>query len=294
MVENFGQYIGEREKASSLQVLSMVLRQPLLLLRELISPPGDTLLYLLGQGLPLMFVPYLTVDTWLLMGLPLLGLLLAQGSNNPLSINIRYTLLVVPGLFAGAVLWWQRHQPLFRSSRRLRRVWAGCILLSLLFALASNPNRSLSFLIPDSIDPWVHRNPVEQWRHGIAAREVLRQIPAGAPAAASTPLVPRLAARPVLVRFPRSIEYLDRQGRVRRVEWIAADLAWMRRYAPAFRRERGELEDSRELFEELRGEYGVRRFEDGLVILQRGADDVPGERQALERFLRETPLRGRS
>jgi uncharacterized membrane protein len=293
MVENFGQYLGEKEKASSLQVLSQVLRQPLLLLRELISPPGETLRYLLGQGLPLMFVPYLALDTWLLMGLPLLGLLLAQGDNNPLSINIRYTFLVVPGLFAGAILWWQRHQPLFRSARRLRRVWAGCILLSLLFALTSNPNRSLSFLIPDSIDPWIHRNAVEQWSHGVAARSVLRQIPDGAPVAANTPLVPHLADRQVLVRFPRSIEYLDRRGRRQRVEWIAADLAWMRRYAPAFRRERGELEDSRELFEELRGDYGVRTFDDGVVLLQRGAADEPAGRQALEEYLGEPPPSGR-
>ena len=55
------------------------------------------------------------------MGLPLLGLLLAQGFNNPLSINIRYTYLVVPGLFAGAVFWWRGRQVLFES-RRLRRI----------------------------------------------------------------------------------------------------------------------------------------------------------------------------
>ncbi|MFM7674971.1 MAG: DUF2079 domain-containing protein, partial [Synechococcus sp.] len=53
MVENFGQYLGEREQASSLQVLLLVLRQPLVVLRELVSPPLDTLRYLLAQGLPL-------------------------------------------------------------------------------------------------------------------------------------------------------------------------------------------------------------------------------------------------
>jgi hypothetical protein len=130
---------------------------------------------------------------------------------------------------------------------------------------------------------------VEQWRHGATARAVLRQIPAGASLAASTPLVPQLAERPVLVRFPRSIEYLDRQGRRQRVEWIAADLAWMRRYAPAFRRERGELEDSREVFGQLRGEYGVRAFADGVVLLQRNADDDHRARAALERLLSELP-----
>ncbi|MEB3321199.1 MAG: DUF2079 domain-containing protein, partial [Synechococcaceae cyanobacterium] len=287
MVENFGQYLGEREKASSLQVLGHALAQPLLLLRELVSPPGGTLRYLLGQGLPLMFVPYLAIDAWLLMGLPLLGLLLAQGDNNPLSINIRYTFLVVPGLFAGALCWWQRHGALFAGSRRLRAVWTGCVLLSLLFTLTGNPNRSLSFLIPDSVDPLVYSTPAAQWRHGAAARQALRTLPAGAPAAASTPLVPHLAQREVLVRFPQSIEYLDRSGERRPVQWIAVDLDWLRRYAPAFRKDREALEDSLERLEELRGAYAVRRVSDGVVILERGGREDADARAALDALVAE-------
>jgi uncharacterized membrane protein len=287
MVENFGQYLGEREKASSVEMVGHALAQPLLLLRELVSPPWPTLKYLLAQGLPLLFVPYLALDSWLLMGLPLLGLLLAQGDNNPLSINIRYTFLVVPGLFAGAVLWWRRHAARFAGSRRLRAVWSGCILLSLLFTLVGNPNRSLSFLIPDSVDPFVYSSPLAQWRHGAAAREALRLIPAEASAAASTPLVPHLAARPVLVRFPGSIEYLDRQGRRRPVDWIAVDLDWMRRYAPAFRRDREALEDSLERLRDLRGTYAVVAVRDGVVILERGGRPDAAAESALEALLAE-------
>jgi len=285
MVENFGQYLGGKESASSLQVFGHALRQPLILLRELMSPPGQTLRYLLGQGLPLLFVPYLSIDSWLLMGLPLLGLLLAQGNNNPLSINIRYTFLVVPGLFAGAVYWWQRHSRIFATSRRLRAVWTGCILLSLLFTLASNPNRSLSFLIPDSVDPWVHSSPLRQWQHGRQARQALLLIPAGASVAASTPLVPHLAARPVLVRFPESIDYLDRERKRQPVEWIAVDLDWMGRYAPAFRRERQALKESRERLTALRGAYAVKAVRDGVVILQRNGSQDPAARAALDALL---------
>ncbi len=285
MVENFGQYLGEQESASSLQVLKHALRQPLVLLRELVSPPKQTLRYLLGQGLPLMFVPYLALDSWLLMGLPLLGLLLAQGNNNPLSINIRYTFLVVPGLFAGAVFWWQGHGQTFASSRRLRALWKGCILLSLLFTLTSNPNRSLSFLIPDSIHPWVFSSPLRQWRHGQQARQALQMVPAQAAAAASTPLVPHLAQREVLVRFPESIAYLDRDRHPSPVEWIAVDLDWMHRYAPAFRKERSALKNSLERLRELQSDYGVRAFADGVVILQRHGREDRAARGELEGWL---------
>ncbi len=284
MVENFGQYIPGQEQASSLQVLRQALGQPLILLRELVSPPGQTLRYLLGQGLPLMLVPLVALDSWLLMGLPLLGLLLAQGSNNPLSINIRYTLLVVPGLFAGTVLWWERHAQAFQS-RRLRAVWAGCIVLSLLFTVGGNPNRSLSFLIPDSVQPWVYSAPLAQWQHGQEAQRALQLIPAGASVAASTPLVPHLAQREVLVRFPDGVTYRDRTGQERQVEWIAVDLDWFQRYGVAFRRDQRALERSQEQLRELTGRYGVQTVRDGVAILQRGRSDNPAARQALAPWL---------
>ncbi len=284
MVENFGQYLNDAEQASSLEVLLKALGQPLVVLRELIWPPGETLRYLLAQGLPLMLVPLISLDSWLLMGLPLLGLLLAQGSNNPLSINLRYALLVVPGLFAGAIEWWRRHpQPFAR--RRLRRVWSGCIALSLLFTLLANPNRSLSFLIPDSIDPWVYSSPPRQWSHGANARDLLRLIPEGASVAATTPLIPHLAQRPVLIRFPNGVIYRDRQGRHNAVDWIAVDLDWLRRYEVAFPSEREALENSLEGLSSLSEPYGVRAFSDGVVLLQRNQPDVMPARRQLEELI---------
>ena len=280
MVENFGQYIPGREEASSLEVLRQALQQPLVVLRELVSPPRQTLTYLAGQGLPLLFVPLISLDAWLLMGLPLLGLLLAQGDNNPLSIHIRYTLLVVPGLFAGAILWWQRHPGLWQH-RRVRQLWAAGVALSLLFTVGGNPNRSLSWLIPDSIRPWVYSSPLQQWQHGRAARAVLAEVPPQASVAASTPLIPPLALRPVLVRFPDHHQVQDRAGRAFPVDWIAVDLDWMRRYAVAFRKERRALRASLRELDALQKEYGIRRVEDGVVLLQRGRADDP---EALRRW----------
>jgi hypothetical protein len=221
----------------------------------------------------------------MLMGLPLLGLLLAQGSNNPLSITIRYTFLVVPGLFAGTVFWWQRHGGAF-SSRWLRGFWTGAVLLSLLFSLTSNPHRSLSFMVPDSVNPWVYRSGVEQWQHAQAARSALALIPPQSPTAATTHLVHPLARRPVLVRFPQSVTYRDRQGQLQSVDWIAADLGRLQRYEVAFNEDRDTLESSLKRFQEIRGSYGVRKVVDGVVILQRGGQDAPGARLALENLLK--------
>ena len=267
------------------------MQQPLVLLQELVSPPSDTLLYLAGQGLPLLFIPWIALDSWLLMGLPLLGLLLAQGSNNPLSINIRYTYLVVPGLFAGSALWWQRHQPLF-ASRRLRRVWAGCILLSLLFTLGSNPNRSLSWLIPDSIQPLVYSNPIRQWQHSQQAHAVLGLIPSEASVAASTPLIPHLAARQVLVRFPDHVAYQTRAGQATPVEWIAVDLDQQRRYAVAFPQEQKALKRSLRLLKTLPGDgYQVQEVRDGVVLLQRNGPVQPAAGKQLNQLLAEAKQR---
>ena len=100
-------------------------------------------------------------------------------------------------------------------------------------------------------------------------------IPAGGTVSANTPLIPQLAQREVLVRFPGSMSYLDRDRRQRQVEWIAMDLDWMSRYAAAFRKERVELEASLLRLDDLLGDYGVRRVADGVVILQKGARMIP-------------------
>jgi uncharacterized membrane protein len=285
MVENFGHYIEGQEEASSLEVLRSALGQPPVLLRELVNPPDQTLRYLIGLTLPLMLVPLVSIDAWLLISLPMLGLLLARGSNNPLSINIRYTYLVVPGLYAGAALWWQRHLGLFQS-RRLRRVWMGCMALSLIFTLTSNPNRSISWLVPDSVSPWVHVGLQESWQRARQSRLLLQVIPPGVPVAASTHLVPPLARREVLVRFPQSITYLDREGREQPVDWVAVDLERLRRYAPAFEEDRDVLQLCRERLQAMGTDFGIQALRDGVVILERGAADVEGSRDGLEQLLR--------
>ena len=269
MVENFGQYLGEHndQGSSSLGVLQRVISQPLLVLQQLVDPPGQTLLYLLGHSLPFLFVPLISLDAWLLAGPCLLGLFLAQGANDPLSITIRYTLLVVPGIALGAVFWWQhRVQPW--PGRRLRLAWGSALSLSLLLTISSNPHRSLSFVIPDSVNPWVYSAPLQQWVHGRAARQALAVIPDQASVAANTPLVPLLARRSVVVRFPFDTGYLDRDGAPQQVDWIAVDLDLLTRYGVAFRGDWRQLRNSRAWIAEHRATYPVQAIADGVVVMQ--------------------------
>ena len=164
----------------------------------------------------------------------------------------------------------------------------GCIALSLLFTLTSNPNRSLSWLVPDSISPWVHVPLAAQWSHAAEARQAIRLIPREATVAATTHLVPKLAQREVLVRFPNAITYADRKRQIHPVDWVAADLGRLQRYAPAFNEDQDVLEKATERLTAMGRSYGIRALRDGVVILQRGAPDLPGTREALERLLRSS------
>ena len=289
MVENFGQYLqpSQAEGVNSIGVIRQIITNPLLLLKELVEPPAQTLLYLLGQALPFLFVPLICLDTWILSGPSLLGLFLAQGSNDPLSITIRYTLLVVPGFSLAAVLWWSRQQE--RSPNpRMRLLWSSCLTLALLLTLSSNPNRSLSFLIPDSLEPMVYSSPVAQWHHGVAAREALAIIPAEASVAATTPLVPLLAKREVLVRYPFNSEYVARDGQPKPVEWIAVDINWVQRYGQAFSRDWRQLRNIRKLLGKQLGEYQVQALNNGIVVLELNGQKHPQLNDSLRQLLNQS------
>lgn len=284
MVSNFGQFAPNAESASSFEIAKKVFAQPLTLLRELVSPPGDTLMYFLGMGLPLLFVPLISADALLMASLPLLGLLLARGSNDPLSINIRYTFLVVPGLFAGTSMWWRSRQNLF-NSRKLRNVWAGCIALSLIFTIAGNQNRSFSFLIPDSIHPWVYQSPLQQWEHGVKARNALQSIPENASVSANTNLIPWLAQRQVLVRFPHGTEYQNINKEIYSVDWVAIDLKTLAHFSEAFSRDRKRLKKSLEWLDANSSIYQAQSIEDGVVVLNRNGKTDQKLQQDLNRLI---------
>jgi ribosomal protein S17E len=135
----------------------------------------------------------------------------------------------------------------------------------------------------------VFSSPIQQWRHGQDARQVLRLIPNDASVSANTPLVPLIARREVAVRYPESLHYLDRDKNKRAVDWIAIDLNWLERYSVAFRSDWRELRRIKQELPDQMSDYRVQTIKNGIAVLQHDGPVKP----ALEKQLREmlaTPL----
>jgi uncharacterized membrane protein len=294
MDERFGQFLAAQNgRGSTVDALKAMLSQPLLLLQELVQPIGATLKFLITLWLPLAFLPAAGVDGWLLMTGPLFVALSSQGGN-ALAVNLRFVLYLVPGVFAGGILWWARHQALFHE-RWLKRLWRTALVLSVLFTITGNPHRSLSLLIPDSVQPWVYVPPLQQLQRGWDTRELLQLIPNDASVAAETQLVPLLAARRVLLRFPENVAYTDEAKQPRPVDWVVSQPGFNAAYAPAFERNAAWVRRSKEQIDTLlaSGDYGVKRCGSSGIVLQRLAtpaalatpkDSITGARCVAEQF----------
>jgi uncharacterized membrane protein len=272
MMERFGQY-ATGEDASTVEIIWGIVSNPLRLLVELITPFPGTFLYLLGQWLPLAFVPAVSGAAWAIAGFPLLKLFLGQGES-VLAITIRYAMSVVPGLFYGTILWWSVHPKVFKP--KFQRFWIGCICLSLVITIAYNPNRTLYFLIPDSIQPWVRISAPRQWQHVSQMRSLLAQIPPQASVSATTYIVPHLSSRREILRLP-GLQLRNDAREAIQVEYIIADLWQLQQYQVAFTGDRQQLQDNIKLIDRLfnTGEYGIVGFQDGVILLHKGVTSIP-------------------
>ena len=297
MLERFGQY-AEGESASTLEIIWGMVSNPWRLLVELITPVGGTIKYLLGQWLPLAFIPVVAPASWAIAGFPLLKLLLGQGKS-VLAISLRYAMSITPGLFYGAILWWggqgfaNFNRPLSDCKPRklypgFRRFWVFCLCLSLLFTVTSNPSRTLYFLIPDSIQPWVYVSAPEQWQRAGQIRSVLNQIPSNASVSATTYLIPHVSSRREVIRLP-GLEIKNDAGEVISVDYIVADLWQLVRYQTAFKEDRQQLESITHLIEDItrRNLYGIVEFNNGIVLLQKGVKSAPKAIALWQEYLRE-------
>ena len=272
MLERFGQY-ADGQEASTLDIIWAMISNPWRLIVELFSPFFGTIKYLLGQWLPLAFVPAISPAAWMIAGFPLLKLFLGKGSS-VLSITIRYAMSVVPGLFYGAILWWSGHPKAFKPS--FRRFWVICICLSLLFSFTSNPNRTFYFFIPDSVQPWVYMPLNKQWEHVAQMRTLLAKIPPDASVSATTYLVPHLSSRREIIRWPM-LQLRNDAREVVNVDYVIADLWQLQQYQVAFDEERQLLQQSIALIEQLTGsrQYGIIGFKDGVILMQKAAASDP-------------------
>lgn len=300
MIERFGQY-AEGDEASTLEIIWGMIKNPWRLVVELFTPFFGTLKYLLGQWLPLAFVPAVSPAAWMISGFPLLKLFLGKGET-VLAINIRYAMTVVPGLFYGAILWWaargqQTHREKHISSpqspaplpnRSFRRFWVACICLSLLFTITSNPNRTLYFLIPDSVQPWVYVSLPQQWQHVSQMQPLLAQIPADASVSATTHIVPHLSGRREIIRFP-ALQLRNDARDVVNVDYVIADLWQAQQYQVAFKGDRGLIQQGVPVIDQKSGsgEYGIIGFQDGVILMRRGVANDPSAVSAWQDFRRE-------
>ncbi len=269
MLERFGQYT-DSDEASTVDIIWGMARNPVRLLVELVTPVDRTIRYLLGQWLPLAFVPAVAPASWMIAGFPLLKLFLGKGES-VLAITIRYALTVVPGLFYGAILWWSNHQQKFTP--KFRRFWVACICVSLLLSFTSNPNRTFYFVIPDSVKPWVYVSLPQQWQHVAEMRPLLAQIPKDASVSATTYLVPHLSSRREILRLP-SLELRNDAQQVIKVDYAIADLWQLQQYQAAFKSDRHMLRDLVKQIDELskNQEYGIIGFKNGVILLKKAAN----------------------
>ncbi|NET60120.1 MAG: DUF2079 domain-containing protein [Symploca sp. SIO2E6] len=107
MIEQFGGYV-EGNQASTLEVIWALLSNPWRLIREIFTPFRRTIQYLLAYWLPLAFIPAIAPTAWMVAAFPLLTALMRQ-DYWALSVNMRFAINVVPGIFYGAIIWWSQH-----------------------------------------------------------------------------------------------------------------------------------------------------------------------------------------
>ena len=271
--EKFGHLV-EDVSGGTWSVLLQMVQKPVALLGALVSPPVATLGFLLALTLPLLLVPLFSVDVALIVSAPLLIALLSQG-RTALAVTLRYVLALVPGLYIGTLLWWQANPSVWKK-RWLRPCWTAALSLGLLITIVSNPHRTFSAVVPDSFSPWVHVSPSEMLQRRALGLKALSLIPPTASVSADTPLLPRLAQREVAIRFPNGVNYLDREGQVKEVDWIAAFPGYYSPLVPLFKRETQQQRRILNAVEWLTSEGRYQRAfcEGGVLILHRASGTV--------------------
>jgi uncharacterized membrane protein len=292
MLERFGQY-AQGEEASTLDIIWGMISNPWRLIVELFTPFFGTIKYLLGQWLPLAFIPAIAPTSWCIAGFPLLNLFLGKGES-VLAINIRYAMTVVPGIFYGVILWWagQRFRYFtekveYLNPQKLRKnfqlFWTICLSLSVLFTLISSPNRTLYFIFPDSYQPLVYVSLGEQWQHSGDIYSLLGKIPKDASVSATTYLIPHLSGRREIIRLP-GLQLRNDLQEIISVDYIIADLWQLQKYQVAFKDDRRMLQGITTLITQITDNktYGITDFQNGVILLQKAVDSHP---EALQEWL---------
>jgi uncharacterized membrane protein len=283
---SYSRYV-ERANPSTVAVLLGLLQRPDRVVLDLVTPFDHTLRFLAGHWLPLLFVPAVSPATWICTAAPLAALLLRTDTSIALSMQLRYTVMIVPGLFYGVILWWSHRS--FQLSRPVRRVWAACLCLSLFFTFTLNPSRTWSFLIPDSVTPWVHLSLPQQWQHASEVRSLLAQLSPDTSVSATDNLLPYVSGRRAVLRFP-ALNFQNDDRLVVKVETILVDFWQLQQYQTAFSDARERLGAWVPLVQTLIAEeqYGLVSATPGVFLLQREKTSNPAALKAWADFLADS------
>ena len=268
LIEKFGHLVDD-PSGGTWSVLLTMLRRPFAVLLSLVSPPIATLGFVLALSLPLLFVPLVSIDGLLLMAAPLFVALVSQGQT-ALAINLRYVLALVPGLYLGSVLWWEAHPEAWQT-RRLRSFWTGALSVGIVLTIVGNPHRSLSAIVPDSFVPWAHVPAPTMLQRRSTAHLAVAQVPDHASVSADTPLLPLLAQREKLIRFPNSVEFIDRDGLEKSVDYVITFPGFYTPLASVFKSEGRQKERIIANVNELisSGRYQLIHCQGGALVLSR-------------------------
>ncbi|MFM9265214.1 DUF2079 domain-containing protein [Tychonema sp. BBK16] len=262
------------EAPSTLELLWAIISQPQIIIQVLFTNFSRRILYLLGHWLPLAFVPVITPSAWIMTVFPLSVLLLQVFNQSATSINTRYTLAVIPGLFYGTILWWSQHQERFKP--RLHRFWIGCICLSMLLTYTSNPHRALYFISPYSIQPWVYQSLSAQLDHAADLKTVFNLIPKDASISTSSYIVSHLSGRRNIIRL-EVMQMIDENGKIVDVDYGLLDLWQLQEDNLKGPIDRGRVRGGVRFADEAlrQGTYGVVQVLDGVVLIQKGITSKP-------------------
>lgn len=269
----FKQFIKD-DRPSTLELLWAIISQPQLILKVFFSDLFRRVRYLLGLWLPLAFVPAISPPAWMMSSFPLLVLLLQVANKSATSINTRYALSIIPLLFYGAILWWSQHREKFKP--RLHRFWLGCVGLSLIFTLTSNPNRAFYFLIPEHLNPLVYTSLSHQWQHAANLQTVLNLIPPTASVSTSSYIVPHLSSRREIIRL-EIMRLIGDAGNPIDVDYAVVDLWQIQQPELAAPVDRARIRSIVPIIDRVlqQGTYGIVQVLDDIVLVQKGVSSNP-------------------
>jgi uncharacterized membrane protein len=267
---------------STLQLLWAIVSQPNIIIEVFFSNLDRRLKYIFGLWLPLGFVPALSIPAWIMTSFPLLIILLQDANRAATSINTRYTLSIVPVLIYGVILWWSQHSEKFKP--RPHRFWIGCIVLSILFTLNSNPGRALYFLVPNHIQPWVYQSLNGQWQRAAHIQTVLNSIPKDASVSTTSDIVSHLSQRRNLIRLP-SMKIRNEAGTIVDVDYGVVDIGQLLKSREIVPIDRERVKASVRLIDDAltQGNYGIAKMVNGIVLIQKGVNSQP---EALSAWLK--------